>query len=225
MCFFTDGCVITVVVQYETTGDGKRMSDVRDDNHHVCCVRSRLDHRGDVVERAPIEGPPRDGPTLVASDLKANWRTYRKQFLGVQREEHDGFTLEDVALFEERVDQATAFLQDVLESPAITEVVPSGSEVRFQEVVTTATTFHIVAFRPEDALEDPWVARVIKPLEHIREHRNVARAEDVPNSIGNPVTRPEVGTTAEAALEALAAKLLEAQPQVLGNAFTRRQIA
>lgn len=135
------------------------------------------------------------------------------------------YTPEEKALFEERIDQADAFLKDVLENPAITEVVPGDSEVRFQEVVTSAAIFHIVAFRPEDALEEPWVARVIKPLEHIREHRGVARAEDVPTSIGNPATRPEVGVTAEAALEALAAKLVGAGPHVWETAGAERRTA
>ncbi|MFT4041422.1 MAG: hypothetical protein QM692_24780 [Thermomicrobiales bacterium] len=126
-------------------------------------------------------------------------------------------------MIEQRIDQAFAFLQDVLETPAITEVVPGGSELRFQEKVVGVTTFNLVAFRPEGASEEPWVARVIKPLEHIREHRSVARAEDVPTSIGNPVTRPEVGATAEAALEALAAKLAgEAAPIWDAHTINRR---
>jgi hypothetical protein len=128
-------------------------------------------------------------------------------------------------LFEERLDQASIFIQDVFENLAITEVVPGGSEVRFQELVTGATTFHLVAFRPQNAREDPWVARIVKPAEYVSEHRGVARPEDVPGAGGNLVTRPEVGDTAEAALEALATKLLKAQPRLLGAAIADRRTA
>ena len=139
--------------------------------------------------------------------------------------EQDDFTPEYVALFEERLDQASIFIQDVFENLAITEVVPGGSEVRFQELVTGATTFHLVAFRPEGASNEPWVARIIKPAEYVSEHRSVARPEDVPGAGGNLVTRPEVGDTAEAALEALATKLRKAQPPLLEAATADRRTA
>lgn len=135
------------------------------------------------------------------------------------------YTPEEKAMIELRIEQGFTFLQDVLENPAIVEVVPEGSEFRFQEVVAGATNFHLVAFRPQNAPEDPWVARVIKPAEYASEHRNVARPEDVPGAGGNPVTRPEVGDTAEAALEALAAKLLAAQPRVLKTVVDDRRTA
>ena len=122
------------------------------------------------------------------------------------------YTPEEKALVEERIEHMGVFLQDVLANPAITEVVPDGSELRFQELVTDAMTFHLIAFRPEGASAEPWVARIIKPVEFTAEHRSVARPEDVPGAGGNPATRPEAGDTAEAALEALAAKLLAAQP-------------
>ncbi len=140
--------------------------------------------------------------------------------------EQDDFTPECVALFEERLDQASIFIQDVFENLAITEVVPGGSEVRFQELVTGATTFHLVAFRPRRCQQRaPWVARIIKPAEYVSEHRSVARPEDVPGAGGNLVTRPEVGDTAEAALEALATKLRKAQPRLLGASIADRRTA
>jgi hypothetical protein len=139
--------------------------------------------------------------------------------------EHDDFTPEEVAFIEARIEQGFTFLQDVLDNPAITEVVPGGSEFRFQELVTGATTFHLIAFRPQDAREDPWVARIIKPAEYANEHRGVARPEDVPGAGGNQVTRPVVGDTADAALDALATKLRKAQPRLLEAAVADRQTA
>ncbi len=128
-------------------------------------------------------------------------------------------------MVEERIDQAFTFLQDVLDNPAITEVVPGSSEVRFQVLVSGESTFHLVAFRPQHAREDPWVARVIKPAEYASEHRGVARPEDVPGASGNLVTRPEVGETAEEALGALSAKLLKAQPRAWETAVADRRTA
>jgi hypothetical protein len=139
--------------------------------------------------------------------------------------ERDDFTPEEVALIEERIEQGFAFLQDVLDNPSITEAVPGSSEFRFQELVTGETTFHLVAFRPQEASEEPWIARIVKPAEYAREHRGVHRPEDVPGAGGNLLTRPEVGDTAEAALDALATKLRKAQPRLLGNAIADRRTA
>lgn len=138
---------------------------------------------------------------------------------------HDFITPEQEAMIDERLGHMATFLQDVLDNPAITEVVPGGSELRFQEVTTGAANFHLIAFRPEGARDEPWVARVIKPAEYAGEHRKIARPEDVPGAGGNPVTRPEVGDTAEAALEALSEKLRRAQPRQLEVAITDRRTA
>ncbi|MEZ4562323.1 MAG: hypothetical protein R2853_06260 [Thermomicrobiales bacterium] len=105
------------------------------------------------------------------------------------------------------------------------DVVPGGSEFRLQELVTGATTFHLVAFRPQNAPDDPWVARIIKPAEYVSERREVAGPEDVPDAGGNLITRPEVGETADTALDALAAKLLGAQPRVLKAVMDDRRAA
>ena len=138
---------------------------------------------------------------------------------------HDFITPEQAAMIDERLEQASVFVQDVFENPTITEVVPGGTELRFQELVTGETTFHLVAFRPQHAHEIPWVARIIKPAPYVSEHRSVARPEDVPGAGGNPVTRPEVSETAEAALEALAKKLRRAQPRQLDVAIADRRTA
>ena len=138
---------------------------------------------------------------------------------------HDFITPEQEAMIDERLEQASIFIQDVFENPDITEVVPGGSEVRFHELVTGETTFHLVAFRPQNAPEDPWVARIIKPAEYVREHRSVARPEDVPGAGGNLVTRPEVGDTAEAALDALAAKLVGSKIRPWDAAIADRRTA
>lgn len=135
------------------------------------------------------------------------------------------YTPEEKAMIEERIEQGFTFLQDVLENPAIIEVVPEGSEFRPQAEVAGATTFHLVAFRPQNAREDPWVARVIKPAEYASEHRSVAWPEDVAGAGGNLVTRPEVGDTAETALDALAAKLRKAQPRLVETPVADRQTA
>jgi hypothetical protein len=135
------------------------------------------------------------------------------------------YTEEEKALIEERIEQGFTFIQDVLDNPDIIEVVPGGSEFRFQELVTGETTFHLVAFRPQKAHEESWVARIIKPAEYINQHRGVARPEDVPGAGGNLVTRPEVGDTPEAALEALATKLRNAQPRLLQAATADRRTA
>lgn len=124
------------------------------------------------------------------------------------------YTPEEKALIEERIGHMGIFLQDVFDNPAITEVVPGDSELRFQEVAAGATTFHLIAFRPEGARDAPWVARVITPAEYAAEHRGVTGPENVPAAGGNPVTRPVVGDTAEQALDALAAKLVDAQPRL-----------
>lgn len=138
---------------------------------------------------------------------------------------HDIINPEQEAMIDERLEQASIIIQDLFENPAIIEVVPGGSELRFQELVTGAMTFHLVAFRPQDEREDPWVARIIKPAEYASEHRGVARPEDVPGSAGNLVTRPEVGKTAEAAFEALSTKLRKAQPRLLAAAIADRRTA
>ena len=138
---------------------------------------------------------------------------------------HDFITPEQEAMIDERLEQASIFIQDVFDNPDITEVVPGGSEVRFQELVTGTTVFHLIAFRPQFSPGVPWVARVIKPAEYVSEHREVARPEDVPGADGDPVTLLEVGDTAEAALEALATKLRQAQPRLLDAAIAHRRTA
>lgn len=77
-----DGRVVTFVVQYETIVDGKLMPVIRYDNHHGFCHRDRLNRRGDVVEKSPIDGSPGDVATLGTNDIKANWELYLEQFMG-----------------------------------------------------------------------------------------------------------------------------------------------
>lgn len=130
-----------------------------------------------------------------------------------------------MALIQERIEQAFAFLQDVLKDPSITEIVPDGSEMRFQEVVTGETTFHLVAYRSEAASEVLWAARVITPAQFASEHHAITRPQVVTDLGGNPVTRPEVGDTAEEALEALSAKLFAAQPRLREISINSRRTA
>ncbi|MFN8674795.1 MAG: hypothetical protein U0Z70_00330 [Thermomicrobiales bacterium] len=138
---------------------------------------------------------------------------------------HDFITPEQEAMIDERLGHVATFLQDVLDNPAITEDVSGGSELRFQEVTTGAANVHLIAFRPEGATDEPWVARIITPVEFMAEHRDVARPEYVPGADGDPVTRLEVGDTAEAALEALATKLRQAHPRLLDAAIADRRTA
>jgi hypothetical protein len=76
------GQVITFVAQYETILEGQIAPVLRYDNHHGFCHRDRMNRRGDVVEKILIDGSPGYVATLGANDIKANWRAYRRQFLG-----------------------------------------------------------------------------------------------------------------------------------------------
>ena len=76
------GRVLTFVAQYETTLDGKIIAVVRYDNHHGFCHRDRMNRRGDVVEKTPIDGSPGVVATLGVNDIKANWSAYLLRFLG-----------------------------------------------------------------------------------------------------------------------------------------------
>lgn len=74
--------VITFVAQYETTLAGTIVPVVRYDNHHGFCHRDRMNRRGDVIEKTMIDGSAGHVATLGVNDIKANWRSYRRQFLG-----------------------------------------------------------------------------------------------------------------------------------------------
>lgn len=76
------GQVTTFVAQFETTLEGRIVPVVRYDNHHGFCHRDKLNRRGEVVEKTVIDGSPAQVASLGVNDIKANWRAYRRQFLG-----------------------------------------------------------------------------------------------------------------------------------------------
>lgn len=78
------GHVVLFTTQYETTIDGRRVAVVRYDNAHGFAHRDKLNRRGEVIEKSPFaaELTPAQALNIGIRDIRANWRKYRKEFLG-----------------------------------------------------------------------------------------------------------------------------------------------
>jgi hypothetical protein len=76
--------VTAFAIQYETTVAGRRQPVVRYDSTHGFAHRDLLDRRGQLLEKTPLVGNPPFAKALQIGeqDIRANWRRYRRDFLG-----------------------------------------------------------------------------------------------------------------------------------------------
>jgi hypothetical protein len=128
---------------------------------------------------------------------------------------HDPFDgIDDVqaALIDQRIGQAFAFVHDVIAAPGILEEIPDGSELVFRDVafrgVSLRLTAHLSGLRPHH-----WTARVTGPAPVATESQRWTPRTDVGAKGGKwstPATYPEQAATPQAALDALEAKLRDA---------------
>jgi hypothetical protein len=76
------GKVTRFTAQYETMIDGERMPVMRYDNAHGVAHRDRLNRRGDVVEKTPMDvATLGEALNEAKREIAAYWRVFRADFL------------------------------------------------------------------------------------------------------------------------------------------------
>lgn len=74
--------VISFVVQYETSLEGKWLPVVRYDTEHRFAHRDMLDKKGSKRVTPVFAKDHNEALTFADYDIKSNWRIYKKAFLG-----------------------------------------------------------------------------------------------------------------------------------------------
>jgi hypothetical protein len=126
--------------------------------------------------------------------------------------DHDDITPAQAAQIEKRIGQTFDFVRDMIDDPLALELIPNGSSLTFRDVVIQQTRVRLTAY-PANDQTGYWIARVTGPAQLAIEGRNwrsQIETEGVAGKWGSPPTSPERGETAAAALDALEAKLRDA---------------
>ncbi|MCD6032184.1 MAG: hypothetical protein K0S78_4366 [Thermomicrobiales bacterium] len=78
------GRVTGFLAQYETTIRDQRVPVIRYDTAHGFAHRDVLDRRGEVIAKQPLASDlsSQDALAYGVQDIRANWRRYRRRFLG-----------------------------------------------------------------------------------------------------------------------------------------------
>jgi hypothetical protein len=103
-------------------------------------------------------------------------------------------------LIEQRIDQAFAFMYDVIDDPDVLEEIPDGSRLEFRDIDCQGIRLRLTAY-PSPDRAGWWIARITGPAEIAAAARSLASKWE------SPPTSPAGGPTAEAALDTLAEKL------------------
>lgn len=114
---------------------------------------------------------------------------------------------EEAELITRRIRQMAAFLQDVIENPAITAAIPTGSTLRQREIEIERGTYRLTAYRTPRMRQ--WAARLTAGPDPADGGAPDGVEFRLPEWDVRPTT-PARGATAEAALDALEAKLRRA---------------
>lgn len=135
-------------------------------------------------------------------------------------------TPEQEATIDQRLDQAGAFMQDVLVDPGILTDIPDGSVLRFSNVTIGDISFRLTAYADSNDAHH-WTARVTGPAEWAAEGRKPfsATANGVGGKRGSPPLHPEQGRTADEALAALEEKLRDSRSRFEAQGNARRKSA
>ncbi len=76
------GRLVGFLVQYETTIDDERVEIARYDGAHGRPHQDILDRRGNVLQKVWLDAfPPKEVIRVGEADLRANWRSYKRNFL------------------------------------------------------------------------------------------------------------------------------------------------
>ena len=124
----------------------------------------------------------------------------------------DDMTPAQVAQIDKRIAQAFDFMRDVIDDPRTLEEIPDGSRLAFRDVVIQQTRVRLTAYAAKDS-PGYWIARVTGPALLAAEGRSwrpPIETRGMAGKWGRPPTSPERGETAAAALDALEAKLRNA---------------
>ncbi len=126
-------------------------------------------------------------------------------------------TPEQAALIDHRLDQAFAFIRDVIDDPVILEEIPGGSSLRFSDVTIGDVEVRLTAY-PDEGPSWSWTACITGPVAWAAAGRNKVQsfAGEVGGEGDSPSSLPAHGNTAEEALLTLEEKL-RAMPQQLGD--------
>ena len=124
----------------------------------------------------------------------------------------DDITPAQAARIEKRIGQTFEFVRDMIDDPRSLEEIPNGSSLMFRDVMIQQTRVRLTAY-PANDQTGHWVARVTGPAHMAAEGRNLrppVETVGIAGKWGSPPTSPERGETAAAALDALEAKLRDA---------------
>jgi hypothetical protein len=116
-------------------------------------------------------------------------------------------TQDEIDFITKRIEQTFAFLQDVIDNPAITAVIPSGSELRHREIEIEHRTYRLTAYRTPRMRQ--WAARLTAGPEPADDEAPDGVEFRLPAWDVRP-SSPARGETAEAALDVLEGKLRRA---------------
>lgn len=135
-------------------------------------------------------------------------------------------TPEQEVMIDHRLDQAFAFIRDVIDDPVILEEIPDGSQLRFLDVTIGEVVVRLTAY-PEAGPSWSWTARITGPARWAAEGRKPVNV--LPGATG--VTRkgsaahPAHGHTAEEALAALEEQLRAASQHLEADFGSGRRTA
>jgi hypothetical protein len=116
-------------------------------------------------------------------------------------------TQDEIDLIDERLGQAFAFLRDVLDNPAITAAIPTGSTLRHREIEIEDRRYRLTAYRTPRMRQ--WAARLTAGPEPADAGAPDGVEFRLPAWDERPAS-PARGETAEAALDVLEGKLRRA---------------
>lgn len=126
--------------------------------------------------------------------------------------DHDDIPPAQAAQIEKRIGQTFGFVRDMIDDPRALEEIPDGSRLAFRDVVIQQTRVRLTAY-PANDQTGTWIARVTGPAPLAaagRSRRPPIESGGMAGKWGSSPTSPERGETAAAALDALEAKLRDA---------------
>jgi hypothetical protein len=99
----------------------------------------------------------------------------------------------EAAIITQRIGQTFGFVRDVLDNPALLEIIPDKSRLVFRDIIVKEIGLRLTAF-PSPAHPGMWEARITGPPELAKRAQASAAPQTPP---------PGIGESAERALDAL----------------------
>jgi hypothetical protein len=125
----------------------------------------------------------------------------------------DDITDDQAAQIDERLGQAFAFVRDMIDAPEVLEAIPHGGTLYFRDISWLGEPLRLTA-HPAPDHPDLWTARVTGPAQLVVASRRWApptRSRGLARRRASQPLDPETAPTADAALDALEAKLRAAE--------------